>query len=372
MSDARCAGTSVAPAELAGAVRPVEPMHFLWPHNLWWMLVLPLLPALYLWLLRRGGKPALRFSSLRVVREATGRQWRRHVPPALIYLALSLLLLALARPTAPVPLPWAKSTILLAIDISRSMRVADVKPSRMVAAQEAAKAFLSEVPRHIEVGLVTFAGTAQVAQQATIDHPSLVGAIDAIQMQFGTAIGNAIVVCLAELFPDHGIDLGEMTFGSRREARSLDAKKAGKAPPKEITPVPPGSYESAAIILLSDGRRTTGVDTLEAAKMAADRGVRIYVVGLGTPDGHLAAGGEGMSIYLQLDEPTLRHVAQMTGGEYHHAGTAEALRSVYQTLGSRLQVSKRDTELTALLALAAAVLLVAGAGLSVLWFGRVA
>jgi Ca-activated chloride channel family protein len=105
--------------------------------------------------------------------------------------------------------------------------------------------------------------------------------------------------------------------------------------------------------------------------MAADRGVRIHVVGLGTPDGHLAAG-EGMSIYLQLDEPTLRQVATMTGGEYHHAGTAEALRSVYQNLGSRLQVSKRDTELTALLALAAAIVLATGAGLSVLWFARVA
>lgn len=347
-------------------------MHFLWPHNLWWMLVLPLLPVLYLWLLRRGGKPAFMYSSLRVVREAAGRQWRRHVPPALVFGALLLLLLALARPSAPVPLPWAKSTILLAIDISRSMRVADVKPTRMVAAQEAAKAFLGEVPKHIEVGLITFAGSAQVAQQATIDRPSLVGAIDAIQMQLGTAIGNAIVVCLAELFPDQGIDLGEMTFGSRREARSLNEKAdKAKVPPKAITPVPPGSYESAAIILLSDGRRTTGVDTLEAAKMAADRGVRIHVVGLGTPDGH-AAMGEGMAIYLQLDEPTLRHVAQMTGGEYHHAGTAEALRSVYRNLGSRLQVSKRDTELTALLAGVAAVLLAAGAGLSVLWFGRVA
>jgi len=345
-------------------------MYFLWPHNLWWMLVLPLLPALYLWLLRRGGKPALRFSSLRVVREAAGRPWRRHVPPALIFLALGLLLLSFARPTAPVPLPWAKSTILLAIDISRSMRVADVEPSRMVAAQEAAKAFLGEVPKHIEVGLVTFAGSAQVAQRATIDRPALAGAIDAIQMQYGTAVGNAIVVCLAELFPDQGIDLGEMTFGSRRQARSLDEKKPGKALPKETMPVPPGSYESAAIILLSDGRRTTGVDTLEAAKMAADRGVRIYVVGLGTPNGH-AAMGEGMAIYLQLDEPTLRHVAQMTGGEYHHAGTAEALRIVYRNLGSRLQVSKRDTELTALLAVAAAVLLLAGAGLSALWFGRV-
>jgi Ca-activated chloride channel family protein len=347
-------------------------MDFLWPHNLWWTLLLPGLPLLYAWLLRRRGKAALVWSSLGVVREAAGRSWRRHVPPVLIWLALSLLVLALARPTAAVPLPWARSTIWLAIDISRSMRVEDVKPTRMVAAQEAAKTFLGEVPRHIEVGLVTFAGTAQVAQRATLDRPSLVGAIDAIQMQYGTAIGNAIVVCLAELFPDHGIDLGEMTFGARGpQARSLDAKP-GKAPPKEITPVPPGSHASAAIILLSDGRRTTGVDTLEAAKMAADRGVRIHVVGLGTPDGHTATGAEGMAMYLQLDEPTLQQVAQMTGGEYHRAGTAEALRSVYQQLGSRLQVSRRDTELTALLALAAALLLVTSAGLSVWWYGRVA
>jgi Ca-activated chloride channel family protein len=208
-----------------------------------------------------------------------------------------------------------------------------------------------------------------VAQQATIDRPSLVGAIDAIQMQRGTAIGNAIVLCLAELFPDHGLDLGEMIFGPRRKARSLDERDPPA--PKQITPVAPGSYDSAAIILLSDGRRTTGVDTLEAAKMAADRGVRIYVVGLGTVDG--AAGwGEGMAIYLQLDEPTLREVARMTGGEYHHAGTAEDLRGVYQNLGSRLQIQTRDTELTALLASLGAMLVLAAAGLSLLWFGRVA
>jgi Ca-activated chloride channel family protein len=351
----------------------VEQMQFLWPQYLWWMLVLPLLPALYLWLLRRRAKGVLRLSSLDVARAAAGRPWRRHVPPALILLALSLLLLAVARPTAPLALPWSKSTIFLAIDISRSMRVADVAPTRMVAAQEAAKAFLNEVPKHIEVGLVTFAGTAQVAQQATVDRQAIVGAIDAIQMQYGTAIGNAIVLCLAELFPDHGIDLGEMTFGSRgNEARSLDKSTQNtKAAPKEIVPVTPGSYDPAAIILLSDGRRTMGVDTLQAAKMAADRGVRVYVIGLGTPDGH-ASMGEGMAIYLQLDEPALRQVAQITGGEYHHAATAEALRSVYQNLGSSLQVSKRETELTALLALAAAVLLVAGAALSLLWFGRVA
>jgi Ca-activated chloride channel family protein len=347
-------------------------MTFLWPDNLWSMLVLPLLPLLYLWLLRRAGKPALKLSSLSVARAAAGPRWRRHVPPALVLAALALLMLALARPTAPVTLPGSKSTILLAIDISRSMRVQDVKPTRMVAAQDAAKAFVGTVPRHIDVGLITFAGTAQVAQAATLDRPSVVGAIDAIQMQYGTAIGNAIVVCLAELFPDHGIDLEAMTFGPRRAARSLDAKDGkAKLPPKPFTPVAAGSHDAAAIILLSDGRRTTGVDTLQAARMAADRGVRIHVVGLGTVDGH-AALGDGMAMYLQLDEPTLREVAQMTGGEYHHAATAEALHGVYQNLGSRLQTSRRDTELTALLAGTAALVLVAGAALSLLWFGRIA
>jgi Ca-activated chloride channel family protein len=343
-------------------------MNFLWPQNLWLMLALPLLPALYLWLLRRRGKPVLRMSSVGVVRRAAGRQWRRHVPPALFLLALAVLLLSLARPTTRLTLPWARSTVMLAIDVSLSMRVKDVKPTRMVAAQEAARSFLHDMPSNIDVGIVTFAGSAQVAQQATFDRPSLTGAIDAIQMQMGTAIGSAIVLCLAELFPDHGIDLGEMTFGPRRKARSLDEKE--KAPPKQIEPVAPGSYDSAVIILLSDGRRTTGVDTLEAAKMAADRGVRIHVVGLGTLDGHVAEG-EGMAIYLKLDEPTLREVARLTGGEYHHAATAEALRSVYRKLGSRLQTQTRDTELTALLALLAATLIVAGASLSVLWFGRV-
>jgi Ca-activated chloride channel family protein len=336
------------------------------------MLLLPVLPALYLWLLRRGGQPVRMPSTWAPVRASANRRWQRHAGPALILLALALLLLAVARPTASVMLPWAKSTILLAIDISRSMRVTDVEPTRMVAAQEAAKAFLREVPERIEVGLVTFAGTAQVAQPPTVDRAALVAAIDAIQMQLGTAVGNAIVVGLAELFPDHGIDLEALTFGPRPAARPLDERTGqAKAPPKEITPVAPGSYESAAIILLTDGRRTTGVDTLDAAKMAADRGVRIYVVGLGTPDGH-ASMGEGMAVYLQLDEPTLREVARMTGGEYHHAGTAEALRSVYENLGSRVQLSKRETELTALLALAAVLLLVAGAGVSVAWFGRVA
>lgn len=343
-------------------------MSFLWPQNLWLLLALPWLPLLYLWLLRRRGKPVLRVSSVGPLRRAASRQWRRHVPPLLYLLAFAALLLGMARPVAPVKLPWARTTVLLAMDVSLSMRVRDVEPTRMVAAQAAARSFLNELPKNIDVGLVTFAGSAQVAQQATLDRPSVTAAIDAIQMQMGTAVGSAIVLCLAELFPEHGIDLTEMNFGPRSQARSLDDKD--KPPPKPFTPVAPGSYDAAAIILLTDGRRTTGVDTLQAARMAAERGVRIHVVGLGTADGHLAAG-EGMAIYLQLDEPTLREVARLTGGEYHHAATAEVLRSVYQSLGSRMQVQTRDTELTALMAGVAALLIVAGASLSLLWFGRI-
>lgn len=345
-------------------------MQFLWPHHLWLLLALPLLPAVYVWLLRRRGKPAVRYSSVQLVNEAAGRSWRRHVPPALFLLASAILLLAAARPIASIPLPWARTTILLAMDVSLSMRVTDVQPNRLVAAQEAAKQFLRDLPKNIEVGLVTFAGSTQVAQRATLDRAALTAAIDAFQMQRGTAVGNAIVVSLAELFPDHGLDVGDMTFGATNKVRGRSLDDKVKPGPKQITPVKPGSYPSAAIILLTDGRRTTGVDTLEAAKMAADRGVRIYVVGLGTVNG-TAAYGEWMSIYLQLDEPTLREVARMTGGEYHHAGTANKLRTVYETLGSQMIVQARETELAALLAILAALLMVAAGVLSVVWLRRI-
>ena len=345
-------------------------MSFLWPQYLWLLPALVLLPLAYAWLLRRRSKAALRYSSLGIVRAAAqGRNWRRHLPPALLLLAFAGMLLAAARPVSRVPLPWARSTIILAIDVSLSMRVNDVKPTRMEAAQDAAKLFLKELPKDIEVGLVTFAGSSQVAQRATLDRTALVTVIDAFQMQMGTAVGNAIVLSLAELFPEHGIDLGEMTFGSKAQGRSLDDK--ARPPPKQLKPVAPASYKSAAIILLSDGRRTTGVDTLEAAKMAAERGVRIDVVGLGTVEGDVSTP-DGMAIYMKLDEPTLREVARMTGGEYHHAGTAEKLRSVYEGLGSRVQVMTRETELAGVLALISAVVAMTAAGLSLLWFGRIA
>lgn len=345
-------------------------MNFLWPSMLLLLLLVPLLLLFYLWLLQRKKKVALRYASLGLVKQAMGQaSWRRHVPPALFLLALTCLLLAAARPLAVIVLPAQQETIMLAMDVSGSMRAADVKPNRLEAAQAAAKAFLAELPRNVKVGIVAFAGSAQVAQIPTHNREDLVSAIDRFQLQRGTAIGNGLVLSLATLFPDAGIDIGNLTYG-RERWRGVSIDQPAPAA-KEFTPVAPGSYGSAAIILLTDGQRTTGIDSMEAAKMAADRGVRVYTVGVGTVDGE-TIGFEGWSMHVRLDEETLKAIAHRTQGDYFHAATAEDLKKVYQTLSSRLSVEKKETEVSSLLALLGALFLVTGAGLSLAWYHRVA
>jgi Ca-activated chloride channel family protein len=344
-------------------------MQFLWPQFLWLLLALPLLVGLYVLLLRRKRKMAVRYASLAIVKEAMGgRSIRRHIPPVLFLLAMAALLLAAARPVAVVTLPSNQQTIILAMDVSGSMRATDVQPNRLVAAQNAAKAFIGELPRHVKVGIVAFAGSAQVAQLPTVNREDLITAIDRFQLQRATATGNAIVISLATLFPDAGIDLEAMQSGRERpRGLSLDAEKKAK---KEFTPVAPGSYPSAAIIMLTDGQRTTGVDPLEAAKIAADRGVRVYTVGIGTVDGE-TIGFEGWSMRVRLDEETLKAIANKTSAEYFYAGTAQDLKKVYETLSSKLTVEKKETEISALFALAAAALALLSAGLSLVWFNRI-
>lgn len=352
------------------------PMSFLWPQLLWLLLLLPLLVLLYLWILRRRRRVSLRYASLSIVREAMGTatNWRRHVPPVLLLLAFAALLLAAARPMATVTLPSTQQTIILAMDVSGSMRATDVEPNRLVASQNAAKAFIKELPRHVKVGIVAFAGSAQVVQPATLNREDLNVAIDKFQLQRATAIGSAIVVALSEIFPGQ-IDLASVTWDRRNnpfgpQGRAIDQRPPAGGEPRPFEPVPPGSYGSTAIILLTDGQRTTGVDTLEAAQMAADRGVRVYTVGVGTVDGEVI-GFEGWSMRVRLDEDVLKEVARATQGEYFYAGTAENLKQVYESLGSRLTVEKKETEVTALLALVAAVLVLLSAGLSLFWFNRV-
>jgi Ca-activated chloride channel family protein len=345
-------------------------MNFLWPQFLWLLLALPLLVAFYIFLLRRKKKMSVRYASLSIIKEAmgTGPQVRRHIPPALFLLAMACLLLAAARPVAVVTLPSNQQTIILAMDVSGSMRATDVQPNRLVAAQNAAKAFLTELPRHVKVGIVAFAGSAQVAQLPTVNREDLVTAIDRFQLQRATATGNAIVISLATLFPDAGIDLNSMQNGRERQRGfAIDGEKKEK---KDFTPVAPGSYTSAAIIMLTDGQRTTGVDPLEAAKIAADRGVRVYTVGIGTVDGE-TIGFEGWSMRVRLDEETLKAIAQKTSAEYFYAGTATDLKKVYETLSSKLTVEKKETEVSALFALAAAAMVLLSAGLSLFWFNRI-
>jgi Ca-activated chloride channel family protein len=345
---------------------------FLWPDFLWLLLALPLLVLLYLWMQRRRKKLAVRYASLSLVKEALGRGpgWRRHLPPLLLLAALAALLLAGARPVAVIALPSNQQTIILAMDVSGSMRAADVEPNRLVAAQNAAKAFLQELPRDVKVGIVAFAGSAQLAQQPTLNREDLATAIDRFQLQRATATGNAIVISLATIFPNAGIELQQLSIDRmmrRGMGRSLD-----QPPPRqdEFVPVPPGSYTSAAIIMLTDGQRTVGVDPLDAAKRAADRGVKVYTVGIGTVDGE-TIGFEGWSMRVRLDEDTLKQIANKTAAEYYYAGTAQDLKKVYENLSSRLTLEKKETEISALFALAGAALALLAGALSVWWFGRV-
>ena len=342
------------------------PLTFIWPEMLWGLIALPLLVLLYVWLQRRRKKTTLRYASLRLVREALGKSiaWRRHLPPALMFVAIAALLLAAARPAAVITLPSQQETIVLAIDVSGSMRAADVLPDRMTAAKEAAKAFVAELPRSVRIAVVQFAGTAAVVQAPTLSRDDVVAAIERFQLQRGTALGSGIVLSLATLFPDAGIDLSQIT-GQREMPPGPNDK-----PKPAFTPVPPGSYPSAAIILLTDGQRTTGPDPLEAAKMAADRGVRIYTVGVGTKEGE-TIGFEGWSMRVRLDEDTLKGIASMTRADYFYAGTAEDLKKVYQGLSTKLVVEKKETEISALFAALCALLVVLAASLSVWWFGRV-
>jgi Ca-activated chloride channel family protein len=345
-------------------------MNFLWPQFLWMLAALPLLVLLYVWLMRRKKKMALRYASLSIVKEAMGARQsiKRHIPPLLFLLAMAAMLLAAGRPVAVVTLPSNQQTIILAMDVSGSMRATDVQPSRLVAAQNAAKSFLGELPRHVKVGIVAFAGSAQVAQLPTTNREDLVTAIDRFQLQRATATGNAIVISLATLFPDAGISLESLQTGrDRQRGQAIDGERKEK---KDFQPVAPGSYTSAAIIMLTDGQRTTGVDPLDAAKLAADRGIRVYTVGIGTVDGE-TIGFEGWSMRVRLDEETLKAIAQKTNAEYFYAGTAQDLRKVYETLSSKLTVEKKETEISALFALAAAALALLSAGLSLLWFNRI-
>jgi Ca-activated chloride channel family protein len=338
-------------------------MSFLWPELLWLLLALPMCIGAYLYLLGRRKKAAVRYASLSVIKEALGEglAWRRHLPPALLAVALAAMITAIARPAAVITLPTSHETVILAIDVSGSMRANDVEPTRIEAAQAAARTFVNEQPRSTRIGIVSFAGSAALVQPPTSNRRDVIAAIDQLQLQHATAVGSGLLVSLKAIFPQSDFEV--------LEPRLRNAA-AGASSEPGFKPVAPGSYASAAIVLLTDGQTTAGPDPVDAARLAAERGVRVFTVGVGTEHGQILTG-EGWSMRVSLDEEPLKAIADLTRAEYFYAGTATDLKKVYQSLRSKLVMEKKETEITALFSALAAATVLLSATLSLLWFNRV-
>jgi len=338
-------------------------MTFFSPNMLWLMVVL--LPCVlgYVWLLRRPNKGALRYSNLGLVKRAVGSgQWRRHVPPAFFLAAMGVAIFSIARPAVILTLPSEALTIILAMDVSASMAARDVEPQRMLAAQAAAIDFVKELPIQAKIGVVAFSTDAKTVQSPTDNMDDVVTAISRLTPQLATATGSAIITSLRNIF-----DQVEEPLAPNSRPRGAPL---GEAPPeREINPLAPGSYNSAVIILLTDGVTNTGPYPLLAAKEAADRGVRIFTVGFGTKEGG-PIEVEGVVTLVKLDEETLKRVADMTHGAYYRAGNQTELKEVYKTLTELLVQEKRKTEMTAVFAGLAALFTILAATLSILWTSR--
>ncbi|MGE3334024.1 MAG: VWA domain-containing protein [Rhodospirillaceae bacterium] len=348
-------------------------VEFLAPRYLFLLIALPLLVAAYLYLINRKKHLVLRYTSVAMVKDAADglSSMRRHVPPLVLLIAVSLALIASARPAAMLTLPSDRAQIILAIDVSVSMRARDVEPDRITAAKNAAKTFVQEAPGNLQIGIVAFAGNAMLVQAPTFDKQSLIEAIDNFRLQRATNIGGAVMASLQTIFPGLNLQSALPAYdrrASRRTGVSLDEQPVAEEP--LMPPVPPGSYTSSAVILLTDGQATTGPDPIAAARVAADRGVRIFTVGLGSPNGEIIGwGGRGMRV--QIDEETLKTMADITKAKYFYATTSAVLADVYKDLNAQLVMERKRTEISFLFAGLAAILLVCAAGLSLAWSNRI-
>jgi Ca-activated chloride channel homolog len=336
----------------------------------WLLLGLILLPAAVgVWMLaeRRRMRYAVRYTNVDVLASVvSGRSWARLVPPAIFLLGLAALVVAVARPQVERSVLKERATVILVVDTSRSMQATDVKPTRLGAAQEAIRTFLDRAPHGLRVGLVVFAGDAQVATPPTKDHElvrTAVDEIDSFLVYGGTAIGDALRVAvdlgwqvIGEQPPAEGQATGSLSDGMRTLAQASDSTD-GKSP--------------VSILFLSDGAQTRGVlQPLEGAALAKKAGIPVYTIALGTPTGMIETDQLGFGILapngtqqipVPPDPGTLRAIAKTTGGQFSEARTADAVKRAYENLGSRLGREQGTTEITFLfVAIAAGLLLIAG------------
>ena len=324
-------------------------MSFAWPIALTGLALVALALIAYLVAQRRRRRYVVRFTNLDLLENvvADSPRWRRHIPAVLTLLALSALVVGMARPQVAVAVPREEATVILAMDSSGSMTATDVQPDRMTAAREAASSFVDGLPNGFRVGVVSFSNEADVVVPPTADHDEALRGLSALRADNGTALGDAIA---------RSVDLG---------VTSLDEQLA--AAKDSETPV--------VVLLLSDGANTTGdYEPLEAAQKAKDAGVPVYTVALGTdagtvqgPDGY----GGIRTIRVPPDPETLSRVAELTGGKFFEAADQDALKSVYDEIGSQVGVEHKQRELTVFFTAAGAALLLLGGALSTLWFGRI-
>jgi Ca-activated chloride channel family protein len=349
-------------------------MRFESPWFLLGLLVLAGCVAMWLFAERRRMRYAVRYTNVDVLATvaSSGRSWTRLIGPVLFLLAIAALLVSLSRPHVERTFLRERATVILVIDTSRSMQAEDVRPTRLAAAQEAVRTFLDQVPDGLRVGLVVFAGEAQVATPPTHDHDLVRTSVDQIDTYLiygGTAIGDALQAAVQlgkQVTEEDGPEPeGEVALGS--PTRSL--AQAGEEPDEELGPV--------SILFLSDGAQTRGIlQPLEGAQLARDARIPVYTIALGTPEGTIDRGnfgfgpGGGERIPVPPDPATLRQIAETTGGEFSEARDAEALEAAYQSLGSRLGREPGETEITFLLVALAAVLLLAAAAFSAVYAPR--
>ncbi len=310
-------------------------MDILWPGVLFLLLGVPLIIAVYIWNLRRR-KVGLRFSSLSLVRAALPRysRLRRHLPFALLMLGLTSLIVAVARPVRIVAVPSGQATIILAMDVSGSMRQVDIQPSRLEAAQEAALRFIQRKKSSTQIGIVAFAGYAELIQQPTSDQESLELAVRSLTTARGTAIGSGILEAI-----DAISEIDSNVWPSVNEFE--------QAPETQPTAVPKGAYVPHIIVLLTDGVATTGPEPLDEAQQAIDRGVRVYTIGFGTEQGSADFGSSGNGFFgggngfggrfrRGIDEETLKQIADTSGAKYYTASSADELLNVFENLPTSL------------------------------------
>ncbi len=358
-------------------------MTFLAPLLLLGLLIVPVLIGLYVVVQRRRSRYAVRFTNLDLLANLAPRRpsWRRHVPTAIYLGAVALLVLGLARPTMVVAVPREDATVLLAIDVSGSMKATDVQPTRLDAAREAARSFIDQLPAGIRVGIVAFASRPVTLVSPTDDRAELEHALDGLKALDGTAMGDALMQVLdiaEEIQASSGATATTPSAAASGDPSASAAPEASAAPDASAAPGSatdsPNDQPLVAAILLSDGANSVGqADPISAAERAATLGVPIYTIALGTANGEVTVEDQfGQPVTLQVppDTETLAQIAEITSATAFDAPTAQDLQAVYDNLQSRVGSTEEQQEVTAWFAAAALILVVVGAGLSAVWFGR--